>query len=517
MNIAQNLERAARHFADRPAIVFGTQTLTYAHLQEAVDRTAHGLVASGVAVGDRVALFLPNIPEFVITYLATHKVGAVVVSVNTMLVTEELRYVLADSGARIIVTTAALLPEVAPLLGSALTPAQVIICDGEAEGHPILQRLGAGRQGVFRALDLDRDTPAVILYTSGTTGRQKGAVLSHGNVTSNMHATRHALRIDPVDRLLLFLPLFHCFGQNFIMNTALASGAAIILHRRFMPEEVVSSIERDGVTMFFAVPTVYITLLNVGITPVRLSGVRYYFSAAATMPIEVAARWQDTFGRPIYEGYGLTESSPFASYNHEWAYRPGSVGTPLEMVEMTVADADDRAVPPGTWGEILIKGPNVMLGYWNRPEETAVALRGGWFHTGDIGYMDEDGYIFLVDRVKDMINTAGFKVWPREVEEVLYQHPAVKECAVVGVPDPLKGEVTKAFVILHPGAEAGAGDLAAYCHEYLAVYKIPQLIEITAELPKSATGKILKRVLRERAALASARACDGEGPCRRAG
>ncbi len=502
MNIAQNLERAVRHFAEKPALVCGDQTLTYSQLQDAVDRTAHGLIALGVDVGDRIALFLPNIPAFLICYLAAQKVGAVVVSVNTMLVTEELRHVLVDSGARILFTTTDLLPQVQPLIGSRLGPEQVIICDGVVTGHPLLGQLGADARTAFIARDLDRDAPAAILYTSGTTGKQKGAVLSHGNVVSNMYATGHVLRVDPTDRLLLFLPLFHCFGQNVIMNTALNSGATIVLHRRFVLDEIVTSIERNGVTMFFAVPTVYITLLNAGIDPAPLSGVRYYFSAAATLPVEVAHRWQDRFGRPIHEGYGLTETAPFASYNHHWARRPGSVGTPLEMVEMRVVDADDRPVPPHTWGEILIKGPNVMLGYWKRPEETALALRGGWFHTGDIGYTDEDGYVFLVDRLKDMINTAGFKVWPREVEEVLYQHPAVTECTVVGVPDPVKGEVAKAFVVLRPDAQVTVEELEAYCQEHLATYKVPRLVEITAELPKGATGKILKRILREQAALA---------------
>jgi len=526
MNIAQNLERAARHFPDRVAIVFEGREVTYGALEAAVDRTAGGLVGLDVEAGDRVALFLPNIPAFAVAYLATQKVGAVAVSINTMLTTEELRYVLEDSGARLLFTAAELLPRVEPLLereversgqggpgraptrggptGNVLAADRVILCEGDAPGFPTLDGMGAGASGRFRARSLDRDAPAAILYTSGTTGKQKGATLSHGNVVSNMYATSHLLRIDPSDRLLLFLPLFHCFGQNFIMNSAITSGATLVLHRRFVPEEIVAPIGRDGVTMFFAVPTVYIALLNAGLGPEALSGVRYYFSAAATMPVEVAARWRERFGRTIFEGYGLTETSPFASYNHEWEHRPGSVGTAIENVEMAVAGADGQALEAGSWGEILIRGPNVMLGYWNRPEETAEALRGGWFHTGDIGYMDEDGYVYLVDRVKDMINAGGFKIWPREVEEVLYQHPAIKECAVVGVPDALKGETAFAVVVLHPDAGVTAEDLAVYCRTHLAAYKVPQTIELREELPKSATGKILKRVLRERAARAEA-------------
>jgi long-chain acyl-CoA synthetase len=499
MNIAQNLERATCHFAQKAAVIFGDQTFTYLELQSAVDRTAHGLTQLGVTIGDRVALFLPNIPAFPITYLAAQKIGAVTVAVNTMATSAELQYILSDSGAKVIFTTAALAGRLDPLVGTALAPERVVICEDETEGYPTLARMATTAVGGFRAYELEPSAPAAILYTSGTTGRQKGAVLSHGNVVSNMHATSHALRVDPSDRLLLFLPLFHCFGQNFIMNTALNSGATIVLHRRFVLEECLDSIERDAVTMFLAVPTVYILLLNAGIDARRLSSVRYYFSAAATLPREVATRWQETFGQPIYEGYGLTETSPFASYNHGWSYRPGSVGTPIEMVEMKVVDVNDCEVPRGALGEILIKGPNVMLGYWNQPIETAQALRGGWFHTGDIGYMSEDGYIFLADRLKDMINVAGFKVWPREIEEILFQHAAIKECAVIGVPDPIKGEVTKAYVVLHPDATLTIQDLQLYCREKLAAYKVPHQIEFTADLPKGATGKVLKRVLREQA------------------
>jgi long-chain acyl-CoA synthetase len=500
VNIAQNLERATVHFPDRPAIVFENQVLTYQELQAAVDRASHGLTVMGVEVGDRVALFLPNIPAFPIAYLAVQKIGAVAVSVNAMLTTDEVHHVLTDSGARTAFTTADLLPQLQPLLGIDVSPERVVLCEGTVAGHPLIDDLGAGLEERFTARTMDRDDPAAILYTSGTTGKQKGAVLSHGNVVSNMYATDHALRIDPVDRLLLFLPLFHCFGQNFIMNSAFNSGASIVLHRRFVPEAILESIVRDGVSMFFGTPTVYITLLNAGADPQHLKSIRYYFSAAATMPVEVAVRWQKTFGRPVYEGYGLTETSPFASYNHEWAHRPGSVGTALEMVELKAVDLEDGEVAPNEWGELLIKGPNVMLGYWNRPEETAAALRGGWFHTGDIGYIDPDGYVYLVDRVKDMINAGGFKIWPREVEEVLYQHSAIKECAVVGVPDALKGETAKAVVILQPDAELAVEDLKEYCRAHLAAYKVPQQFEFAAELPKSATGKILKRVLRAQAA-----------------
>jgi long-chain acyl-CoA synthetase len=306
------------------------------------------------------------------------------------------------------------------------------------------------------------------------------------------------MRVGPADRLLVALPLFHVAAQNVLMNAGFAAAATLVLQRRFDVERCAAAVEEHRVTVVTAVPTIYISLLAAGIPPAALASVRLYKSAAATMPLEIARRWRETYGTDIVEGYGLTETSPAATFNHEYEYRPGSVGTPVDLVDMRVVDAEDRDVAPGTWGEVVFRGPNVMLGYWNRPEDTRVAMRGGWFHTGDIGYVDGDGYLYLVDRVKDMINTAGFKIWPREVEEVLYRHPAVGECAVVGVADPLRGEIATAFVVPRPGAAPAGEELAAHCRAHLASYKVPRAYEILPDLPKSASGKILKRALRDR-------------------
>ena len=399
-----------------------------------------------------MALFLPNVPAFAVAYLAVLKLGAIAVSVNVMLTTEELAVLLEDSGARVVFTVEALWPRLAPLAGDGLRRDRVVICEGEVAGLPTLEAFGAGRPETCPARDMEPSAPAAILYTSGTTGRQKGATLSHGNVVSNVRAVQRYMRMGPEDRVLVTLPLFHVAAQNVLMNGAFSGAATLVLHRRFDVERCAEAVEAHRVTVVTGVPTIYIALLNAGIRPSALASVRFYKSAAATMPVEIARRWRDTYGQTILEGYGLTETSPAATFNHEREYRPGSVGTPVEMVDMRVVDEEDRDVPPGAWGEVVFRGPNVMLGYWNRPEETRAAMRGGWFHTGDIGYLDDDGYLVLVDRVKDMINTAGFKIWPREVEEVLYRHPAVGECAVVGVPDALRGEVAKAFVVLRPGA-----------------------------------------------------------------
>jgi len=500
MNIAEHLERAARHFPDKPAIIFETQTLSYADLQRQVDATAHGLLHLGVEPGDRVLLLLPNIPRFAVVFLAIQKVGAVAVSANVMLTGEELQYLVDDSGARVLFTVAALAQSWRPLRDRM----QVVVCEGEESGSVRLEDI-ATEPAPFKARDMWPEDPAAILYTSGTTGKQKGATLSHGNLVSNTYATVHTEGITSEDRLMLFLPLFHVFGQNAIMNSAFAGAAAVVMQRRYDPNETLRVIERERVTMFFAVPTIYIGMLNAGIAAERLRSIRYYFSAAATMPVEIAERWKATYGRPIVEGYGLTETSPFASYNHVWHHRPGAVGTPIENVEIKILDPEDREVTSETWGEICIKGPNVMLGYWNRPEETAQAIRNGWFHSGDIGYMDQDGYIFIVDRVKDMINAAGFKIWPREVEEVLFQHPAIKECAVVGLADAEKGEIPAAYLVLRQDASLTIEDFDAYCRHHLAAYKVPRRVEFVESLPKNATGKILKRVLRDEANRSPAR------------
>jgi long-chain acyl-CoA synthetase len=479
------------------AIRFEERAITYRALEAEASRVAHGLAGLGVAPGDRVALFLPNVPAFAVAYLAAQKLGAVAVSINAMLKAEEIRYLLADCGAAVAFTTAELLPELAPVRGALPSLREIVVCEGGVEGERTLEELGDASAGRCPAREMERDDPAAILYTSGTTGKQKGAVLSHGNVVSNYHATRHCVGSRPGDRHALFLPLFHCFGQDFILNAALASAGTVLLHRRFDAEATPALLREQGMTHRYAVPTLYIYLLNAGLGPADLPGLRYCFSAAATLPVEVARRWRERFGLPVYEGYGLTETSPFAAYNHELAHRPGSIGTPIENVEMKVVGPDDAEVADGAWGEICIRGPNVMPGYFNRPEETAEALRGGWFHTGDVGYRDPDGFFYLVDRVKDMINAAGFKVWPREVEEVLYEHPCVKECAVVGLPDAVKGETVAAFIVPREGAATTEAEVAAFCRARMAAYKVPRRIEFVDAVPKSATGKILKRVLRD--------------------
>jgi long-chain acyl-CoA synthetase len=300
------------------------------------------------------------------------------------------------------------------------------------------------------------------------------------------------------DRLVCYLPLFHCFGQNFIMNTSVQVGATLLLHERYVPDEVLESAAVNRATMFFGVPAVYIRLLAQPEIEKKLESIRYYFSAAAPMTAQTVRKWRERFGQIIYEGYGLTETSPFASYNHDSEYREGSVGKPIQYVTIKVVNEKGETVAPGELGEIAIKGANVMKGYFNRPRETAQVIRDGWFLTGDIGRMDADGYLYLVDRAKDIINVSGFKVWPREVEAALSKHLDLAEAAVIGVPDPVSGEAVKAFVVLKKDVQLFEKDVIEYCRDCIAVYKAPRYVEFIEALPRNPSGKVLKRELRQR-------------------
>ena len=495
MNISQNVERAAKFFPEKSAIVFEGTRIPYGDLNTRVNRLANGLKANEFGRGACVALYLPNIPEFVICYLAAVRVGTIAVSINSMYKSEELKYIINDSGCVLIFTTGDLLPNIP--LDKCPSLKQVLVCEGDPQGNPTIDDWLKKGSGQGASLDMASDDPAVLLYTSGTTGFPKGATLSHGNVVSNAWSTVHHAGFTHKDRMILFLPIFHVFGQNHIMNATFMACGTLVLHRRFVPDRVIDSIHRDRVSMFFAVPTIYIALLNMQLPNDGFSSIRYEFSAAATMPREISARWTERFGRPVYEGYGLTECSPFACYNHDFRHKFGSVGTPIENFEVKIMAEDDSEMPIGKWGEICIRGPGVMQGYWKKPSETQHALRNGWLHSGDIGMLDDEGYVFIVDRVKDMINVSGFKVWPAEVEEFLYKHPAIKEVAVFGKPHPDKGETVVAAIVLKEGATATSAEIIDYCRNHLAVYKAPARVDFVSELPKSATGKILKRTLRE--------------------
>ncbi len=487
MNIARHVEAGAANYPNRVALRFEGATFSYSRLEADAGRLAAFLSQRGVVAGSRVGLYLPNCPLFVIGYLAILKIGSIAVSLNPLCKSSEVRSALHDCGAMVVISNEEL---AAHIPRHELPSLELVLLAEEIE--PAI----AHEPKHLPARDVAASAPAVIVYSSGTTGEPKGCTLSHQNVISNMAAKVKYLEIRPDDRLLLFVPLSHCFGQNAVLNAAFGGGATVVLERQFRVDETLQTIKSENPTMLFGPPAVYALLLDRA-APGDLRGLRYFFSAAAPMSVSVALRWQDTFGRVIHEGYGLTETSPFATYNHETHYRLGTVGTPIRDVQIKIVDLESGAdLPAGEAGEVLIRGPNVMLGYWNRPEETSQAIRGGWLHSGDVGRLDDEGYLSLLDRIKEMINVGGLKVYPSEVEQLLRSHPCVQAVAVYGIQDPVFGEQVVADVVLLPGTIATSDDLVRLCRDRLAAYKSPSQLRIVSALPVSPTGKLLKRTLR---------------------
>lgn len=505
MNICEHLTVAARLLPDKEAILFEGQALTYGRLNELTAHAAAELEAAGVARGDRVAIMLPNVPAFAVWYFGTLRIGAIAVSVSTRLTGREVGFVLDDCDAHTLVGTAATAATAREALPKCIRRTFEVPDDGAlCNGQPLHRE----DVDIGRWVDADPHDPALILYTSGTTGFAKGATLSHNNVRSNVNAFNHLCDMQPEDRILLSVPLFHCFGQNALLNSALNVGATLVLQRGFDLNEAKQLIAKHRVTQLYGVPTMF-QLFYESCEVADLESLRYCFSAAAPLPEPVSRRWLEKFQLPINEGYGLTETSPFASYNHRLRYKIGSIGAPIDGVEMKIVDAETKAAcPPDVLGEIAVRGPNVMLGYWNRPEATAAAIRDGWFYTGDIGRQDDEGDFQIVDRVKDMISVGGLKVYPAEVERVLNEHPAVSQSAVVGVADTVMGERVVGFVVRSPQPEAAdetcRDELLTYCRDQLAKYKTPQEIVLLEQLPRNPSGKVLKTTLRDYDASATA-------------
>lgn len=493
MNISEHLSRTARIFSDRIAIRFEGSSITY-HELDALSRSASDVIrAAGIEPGNRVAIMLANVPAFAVWYYAALRIGAIAVSMSTRSAASEVAYFAADCDARLFITDSGTLDAVGNELPECISSTIVTDDMGATESAGTLP---ASRE----SLDYDPhpQDPATILYTSGTTGFAKGATLSHMNVRSNVCAFNHLCNMQSEDRILLSVPLFHCFGQNALLNSALNVGATLVLQRKFDLNEAKRLIAEEQITQLYGVPMMFQLLMD-SCEPADLSSVNYCFSAAATLPVQTGQRWHEKFGLPIHEGYGLTETSPFASYNHRDRFVAGSIGTPIDGVEMKVVDTDTgEECPPGEPGEIVIRGPNVMLGYWNRDEETRAAIRDGWFHSGDIGRQDEDSFFYIVDRVKDMIAVGGLKVFPAEVERVLLDHPQIAEAAVVGGPDDVFGEQVVAYLVLTTEPDAGLlEDISRHAKSNLANYKVPRTLVPIDELPRNPSGKILKRALRE--------------------
>jgi long-chain acyl-CoA synthetase len=518
LNLASILEHAARQIPERVAVTFGRTQLTYAELDAQASRVAAGLATMGIAPGDHVALTCPNLPCFPVAYYAILKAGAVVVPLNVLFKPREIAYHLKDSGAKALIVfegTSEL-----PLAAMAKTACDEARCTNlivmtasgdrtDADGVQTLANvMTAGAETTFDTRRRRPDDTAVILYTSGTTGHPKGAELTHENMLLNAVASRDmylpAIRGGFEQEVaLVTLPLFHSTAQTCLMNAGFLGGFRLVMMPRFVPADVLETMRREEVGIWIGVPTMYWSLLqHATATSVDTSGIaknlRLCVSGGAAMPLEVMRGFETTFATRIVEGYGLSETSPVACFNQlHRPTKPGTVGQPIFGVDVRCVDEADRFVPTGQPGEVVIRGPNVMKGYYNRPEATEAAMRHGWFHTGDIGTLDSEGYLTIVDRKKDMIIRGGFNVYPREIEEVMLTHPAVSLVAVVGVPDERLGEEVKAYVVLKPGAQLAEADIIAWCREQMAAYKYPRSVEFRAALPMSVTGKILKRELRQ--------------------
>jgi len=518
LNLASVLDQQLVRGPERIAVVWNDTRLSYAQLTAMSSQVAGGLRAMGIHPGDHVALLCPNLPYFPVAYFGILKAGAVVVPLNVLLRPREIAYHLRDSDSKALLCfegTAELpMAQMAKAGCDVVATCQDLIVmtpDPAAMTSPIdgtrtLAQLMHRQPPDFETHPTSPDDTAVILYTSGTTGQAKGAELTHLNMLVNAMVVREiTLPIvggDVENITAVTLPLFHSTGQTAQMNAVLYAGGTLVLLPRFDPAALLDTIKRERVTHWIGVPTMYWALLeyvrknNVDVSHVAAS-LRLAVSGGAPMPVELMKTFEQTFRVRIVEGYGLSETAPVAAFNHlERPSKPGAVGQPVFGVQIRCVDDNDEPVAVGTPGEVVIRGHNVMKGYYKRPEASAEALRDGWFHTGDIGILDGEGYLSIVDRKKDMIIRGGLNVYPRELEEVLLTHPAVSQAAVVGIADPRLGEEVKAFIVLKADVTLTPDELIDWCKGQFAAYKYPRRIEFRAELPTSATGKVLKRELR---------------------
>jgi len=519
LNLAMVVEQHAVKRPDQTALVCGEKRLTYRELNSTANRVANGLRALGIGPGDHVALACPNLPYFPFAYFGILKTGATVVALNVLLKPREIAYHLNDSRAKALLVFEGT-PELPMAQMARAALAEAPLCE-----HLIVMPLNPtapssvpdaitfgqllhGQPDACETYPTRPDDTALLLYTSGTTGQPKGAELTHLNTVLNAMLCHDLCRAVPELNqgeptvMLITLPLFHATGQTAQMNAGFYGGGTIVLLPRFDPAAVLDTMRRERVNLWTGVPTMFWALLahaeagQVDLRPIR-EHLKLTTSGGAPMPVEVMKRFGEVFGVRVLEGYGLSETAPVATFNHfELPSKPGTVGQPLFGVEVRCVDEHDQPVAAGERGEVVIRGHNIMKGYYQRPEATAEVMRNGWFHTGDIGVMDTDGYLAIVDRKKDMVLRGGMNVYPRELEEVLMTHPAVSLVAVIGVPDERLGEEVKACVVRKPGADLTADELMEWCKGQMAAYKYPRQIEFFDALPTSATGKILKRELR---------------------
>jgi long-chain acyl-CoA synthetase len=513
MNLVLRVHETATTQPGKIAYHFMGKDTSYAEFDQSVSMFASALQSLGIKKGDNVAFLLGNTPHFLISLYATMRIGATAVPVNPIYTPDEISYIIHNSDAKAVIALDLLLPLVEQAAGAFPTVEHYVICETVPETpakiaalpeavkvkvRSFTQLIASGKPNVM-PVDVDENETAIILYTSGTTGRPKGAMLTHGNLYSNARDVADYLGYSESDRIVATLPVFHVFALTVVVNAPLVKGATILLVPRFSPADVFSIVKEKQATIFAAVPTMYNFLYqSPDGKPEDFKSVRIAISGGSSLPVALLHNFEEKYDVRISEGYGLSEASPVTCFNPLDRERiPGSIGTSIINVENKIVNALGEDVPDGEVGELIVRGPNVMKGYYKMPEETEATIREGWLYTGDMARRDENGYFYIVDRKKDLVIVGGFNVYPREVEEVLFAHRDIVEAAVIGLPDLDFGEAVHAFVVLKEGATADEASLTAYCADRLAKYKVPKRIEFLDELPKNTTGKILRRSLKD--------------------
>ncbi|MFJ8244787.1 long-chain-fatty-acid--CoA ligase [Peribacillus asahii] len=498
-NLNENLKRSASNFPESIAYIYGDKSVTYQELNQKVDRLAAGLYVQGIRKGDGVALILGNSPEFLIAYYGILRLGAFVVPINPLYTQGEINYLLDNSQAKAVITHVSVEPKLSEVKKQLENLKLVVYIEAENQESTWEHLMETGTSiNVYGSPYIGDEDLAVILYTSGTTGKPKGAMLTHRNLVSNADSISKLLELDVKDRVVAVLPMFHVFCMTICLNAPIACGATVLIQPKFSPHDVVSAIREKKATVFAGVPTMYsfIYQLPEAITE-DCQSIRMCISGGASIPTELLHKFENKFNVFILEGYGLSETAPLVAINPlKGTRKPGSIGLNIPAVQSKVVDEFGKELPRGEVGELVVQGPNVMRGYLNMPEATAAALIDGWLYTGDLARMDEEGYIYIVDRKKDIIIVGGYNVYPREVEEVLYQHPSIVEASVVGVPNEGYGESVKAYVVVKD-KQLTIDDILHFCQDKLVKYKLPRQVEFLKELPKNSTGKILRRELRQ--------------------
>jgi long-chain acyl-CoA synthetase len=476
------------------ALIYHNTKVTYGELDRTIRQYAAYLQQNGIQSGDVVALSCYNTPEFIYSYFAITRLGAIVVPMNLTLTTEEMTYIIRNSNTKAMFVHENILAKLqvtSEQLKAVLALDSIFVLNADTSN-------AIATLEPAETVEVNPKTISTLLYTSGTTGKPKGAMLSHENLLANVASCNRLLKLTADDVFMCVLPMFHTFGFTTSVLVPLYAGSAIDIHEAFQPKEIMQSLVQNHVSVFCGVPAMYVVLaqaLRSG--KVEFPDLQLAICGGSAMPVEVLNLFNKEYNIPLVEGYGLTEASPVVCLNPlDGVKKPGSIGIALPGVEVRIIDEKGNVLPPHQNGELIVKGPNVMQGYYNLPEATKETIVDGWLHTGDIAYTDEDGYVFIVDRKKDMIITRGLNVYPREIEEALYKHPDVLEAAVIGIPDPLKGEVVKAFIVPKEGAVLDRRSVLDFLKPYLAAYKMPRFVEIVESLPKNAAGKILKKELR---------------------